>query len=119
MTKYYSPKPSELRELRARMNFTQTEMAEFLMCSTNAYTKWEQGVNQMSPMIWNAMQIIVGQADSKAKANKDPKVMSAEEKAFFDEWMADGWRTAEQIEADNWVYPEGHRLYHTNPKPRE
>jgi transcriptional regulator with XRE-family HTH domain len=67
MAKYYSPTPEEIRSLRARLSFTQTEMAEFLMCSTNAYCKWEQGVTKMYPVVWNAVQIVVAQAEPKEK----------------------------------------------------
>jgi transcriptional regulator with XRE-family HTH domain len=106
MTKHYSPKPNELRELRARMNFTQTEMADFLMCSTNAYTKWEQGVNQMAPMMWNAMQIIVGQANNKGKA-KDANEPTAEEKKMLEDMVAD-WDAEEiRIESKHWGYRDG------------
>ena len=99
MTKYHSPTPAELRSLRAKLNFTQEEMAEFLMCSTNAYTKWEQGVNKMMPMVWNAMQIIVGNAEAKdkpkAKDNSGPAPATAEEKAFFEEMLKDWYVPSE------------------------
>lgn len=67
MPKYYSPTPEEIRALRARLNYTQTEMAEFLMCSTNAYCKWEQGATKMYPVVWNAVQIVVAQAEPKPR----------------------------------------------------
>jgi transcriptional regulator with XRE-family HTH domain len=108
MTKHYSPKPNELRELRARMNFTQTEMADFLMCSTNAYTKWEQGVNQMSPMLWNAMQIIVGNAEGKNKGNsKDPNAATPEEQKILEDFMKDWDEEALEREAKNYAYRDG------------
>lgn len=108
MTKYYSPKPSELRELRAKLNFTQTEMADFLMCSTNAYTKWEQGINKMMPMVWNAMQIIVGNAESKNKGNsKDPNAPTAEEQKILEDFMKDWDKDALEREAKNYAYRDG------------
>lgn len=103
MTKYHSPTPSELRALRAKLEFTQAEMADFLMCSLNAYTKWEQGVNKMVPMIWNAMQIIVGQAEAETKAkakvkdNGGPPPITAEEKEFMEK-LLDGWVAPSEYE---------------------
>lgn len=103
MTKYHSPTPNELRALRAKLEFTQAEMADFLMCSLNAYTKWEQGVNKMVPMIWNAMQIIVGQAEAETKAkakvkdNGGPPPITAEEKEFMEK-LLDGWVAPSEYE---------------------
>jgi transcriptional regulator with XRE-family HTH domain len=108
MTKYYSPTPAELRELRAKLNFTQTEMADFLMCSTNAYTKWEQGVNKMMPMVWNAMQIIVGNAEGKNKGKaKDPNAPTAEEQKYLEDMMANWDKEALELEAKNYAYRDG------------
>lgn len=70
MSKYYSPTPAEIRALRARLNYTQEQMAEFLMCSTNAYCKWEQGATKMFPVVWNAVQIVVAQAEQQEKPRK-------------------------------------------------
>ena len=67
MPKYYSPTPEEIRALRAKLNYTQAEMADLLMCSPNSIAKWEQGVNSMIPVIWNAVQIVVSQATQKEK----------------------------------------------------
>lgn len=108
MTKYYSPTPAELRELRAKLNFTQTEMADFLMCSTNAYTKWEQGINKMMPMVWNAMQIIVGNAESinKGKA-KDVNATTPEEQKILEDFMKDWDKEALEREAKNYAYRDG------------
>lgn len=101
MTKYHSPTPDELRALRAKLKFTQSEMADFLMCSLNAYTKWEQGVNKMVPMIWNAMQIIVGQAEADSRAKSKPKdnggqtPVTAEEKEFMEGLLKDWYVPSE------------------------
>lgn len=103
MTKYHSPTPAELRALRAKLEYTQAEMADFLMCSLNAYTKWEQGVNKMVPMIWNAMQIIVGQAEADSRAKTKPKdngnstPMTGEDKAFM-ESLLEGWVAPSEYE---------------------
>lgn len=103
MTKYHSPTPAELRALRAKLEYTQAEMADFLMCSLNAYTKWEQGVNKMVPMIWNAMQIIVGQAEADSRAKTKPKdnggppPITAEEREFM-EGLLEGWVAPSEYE---------------------
>jgi transcriptional regulator with XRE-family HTH domain len=108
MTKYHSPTPAELRSLRAKLNFTQEEMAEFLMCSTNAYTKWEQGVNKMMPMVWNAMQIIVGNAEAKDKSKaKETEQYTAEEKKHLEDMMATWDKDEMDRESKNWGYRDG------------
>lgn len=125
MSKFYQPTPREVKEARLFAKLTQSESAELCLITSNTWARYEQGLTQMPAPIWKLFEYAIAHRDASqsiktnAKVNKDPKVMSTEEKEFFDEWMSDGWRTAEQVEADNWVYPEGHRLYHTNPKPRE
>jgi transcriptional regulator with XRE-family HTH domain len=67
MSKYYTPTKEEIRALRALMGYTQVEMADLLMSSVNAYSRWEQGATKMTPAIWQAVQIIVANEVNKRR----------------------------------------------------
>jgi transcriptional regulator with XRE-family HTH domain len=124
MSKFYQPTPREVKEARLFAKLTQSESAELCLITSNTWARYEQGLTQMPAPIWKLFEYAIAHRDASqsikanTKANKDTNVATAEEKAFFEELLSD-WKTPEQYEADNWVYPEGHRLYHTNPKPRE
>lgn len=87
MAKYYTPSNHEIRALRSRLEMSQPEMAELLMCSPATISKWEQGVNTMPPMCWHAAQIIV----AKAEEDKQP---TQERLTVYDKKKAD--REAEE-----------------------
>lgn len=123
MSKFYQPTPKEVKEARLFANLTQSESAELCLITANTWARYEQGSTQMPAPIWKLFEYAIAHRDASqalktnAKVNKDPKVLTPEEKAFFDEMMSD-WKTPEQIEAAQWGYPEGHPLHHTNDKPR-
>jgi len=120
MGKFYQPTPKEVKEARLFANLTQAESAELCLVTANTWARYEQGASQMPPPIWKLFEYAIAHRDASQSMKvkpKDDNVPTAEEKAFFDEMMAD-WRTPEQIEAAQWGYPEGHPLHHTNAKPR-
>lgn len=81
MGKFHTPTNHEIRALRSRLEMSQPEMAELLMCSPATISKWEQGVNTMPPMVWHAAQIIVAKAEEDATPTQERLTVYDKKKA--------------------------------------
>ncbi|MDQ1835209.1 XRE family transcriptional regulator [Massilia scottii] len=62
MTQHYVPTPEEIRHAREKAGLTQTEAAELVCATCNAWQKWEatEGSNsarKMHPGIWKLFKI--------------------------------------------------------------
>ncbi len=120
MSKYYTPTYQEIRMLRSRLDMSQPEFAELLMCSPATVSKWEQGVNQMPPMVWHASQIIVAKAEEDATPVAKPEKLTVYDKKKADQEAEEERKRLQQeryqqkiderdrIEQERRIYLRGH-----------
>jgi DNA-binding transcriptional regulator YiaG len=52
-----NPTPEEIVTARSDSNLTQTQAAEVVYCTLNAWQKWEAGERRMHPAIWELFRI--------------------------------------------------------------
>lgn len=62
MSKFYTPTPEEILQARERAGLTQTEAAELVCSSPNAWQKWEATLGtvshrKMHPAFWKLFRI--------------------------------------------------------------
>lgn len=60
-TKHSNPNPEQVYALRTKYGLTQVKAAELWMVSEIAIRKWESGERRVHPLMWWAMNQILGE----------------------------------------------------------